>query len=209
MNKKLIVIVISGVLILSSSAIVWANRLDTPLPWMHEADKQVEEMIKAKKVKLGAVEESYIDESGYKLYLRKAKTQEQIDALKALEKDTSMGWGVRTRDALEIIGELPKNARRIIVEDAEQIIQRFSDKHSIINALNKIAWAPDFEGGSGMTITAYFADDNHKDAFFINFNGISHVIYDDNGHQTKLPLKGEIILPDPGPSIIPSTETSK
>jgi hypothetical protein len=121
MHRKLMVFAIVAVFILSSSVIALANGIDSALPWAQKADEQVEKMIKEKKEKFGEDTRPIIEESGYDLYMKKATTQEQKDALLALKKDNSHGWGEWTRDALEIIGELPSFARSITVEDAERI----------------------------------------------------------------------------------------
>lgn len=203
MNKKIMVSVIATVFILSSSVIVLANGLDSGLPWAQKADEQVEKMINEKKEKFGEVTQPIIEESGYDLYMKKAITQEQKDALLALKKDNSGEW---TRNALEIIGELPEDARRIKVEDAERINMEYKDERSIIEGFNKIAGAPDFQGGSGITITKYFIDGNKNDVIYVSLNEIKHIVFDEQGNRTRIPLKGDIPTPKPQPTTIPNTK---
>jgi hypothetical protein len=206
MNKKIRVAVIATVFILSSSVIVLANGLDSGLPWAQKADEQVEKMIKEKKEKYGEVTQPIIDEGGYDAYIKRASTPEQKAALQALQKDNSIGLGEWTRDALEIIGELPKDARRIKIEDVESINMKYKDESSRIKAFNKIAGAPDFQGGSGTSIINYFINGNKNDVIFVSFHEIQHFVFDEEGNATRIPLKGEIPSPEPQPTTLPNTK---
>ena len=119
--------------------------------------------------------------------MKKAINKEQKAAILALKKDKRFGWGEWKRDALEIIGELPKEARRIKVEDAERINMEYKDESSKIKAFNEIAGAPDFEGGSGIQHTIYFLDGNRKESISIVSNKIYHFFVDEKGYQINKP----------------------
>jgi hypothetical protein len=80
------------------------------------------------------------------------------------------------------------------------------DERSRIKAFNEIAGAPDFQGGSGVTITNYFINGNKNDVIFVTFNEIQHIVLDEQGNATRLPLKGEIPTPVPQPTTLPSTK---
>lgn len=205
MNKKIMLSVIASVFILSSSIVALANGVDSGLPWAQKADEQVEKMIKEKKEKNGEVTQLQIEVDGYDAYIKRATTPEQKNALLALQKDNSIGIGERTREALEIIGELPNGARRIKIEDAERIEKEFKDEGSKVNAFNDIAGAPDFEGGSGIHRTIYFMDAKNKEGIYIISNKIIHVIVDEKGKQISKPLNGENNLSEPRPMTTPNT----
>jgi hypothetical protein len=180
------VFAIVAVFILSSSVIALANGMNSGLPWKHKVTQPI------------------IGEGGYDAYIKRASTPEQKAALQALQKDNSIGLGEWTRDALEIIGELPTGARRIKVEDAERINKEYKDERSRITAFNEIAGAPDFQGGSGITRTIYFIDGNPKDTILIIFNEITHYVLDEQGNQTRIPLKGDLPTPEPQPTTLPN-----
>lgn len=186
-SKKLIVSTLAGVCILTFSAVVLASTTDLVPSWMHKADEFVKKKDKEKKDRSGIESQPINNESGYDSYIKRATTQEQKDALLALKKDTSIGIGEWKRDALQIIGELPHDVKRIKVEDAERIIKENKDQSSIIKAFDEIAGAPDWEGGSGIPRIIYFTDNNHKEGIYIINNSILHVVTDEKGEQKMKP----------------------
>jgi hypothetical protein len=180
--KRKIVVVAIAILTISASAIVWINSSDNQ-----------------------AAALPVYDDGGYDLYMERAQTQEQKDALLALKKRPSdEGWGRWKRDALEIIGELPKGSRRIKLEDAERINLKFNEESSILQAFNKIAGAPDYEGGSGMTHTTYYTDKSHKEGFLVVYNRITHIVVNEKGERIFKPLESDLPTPEPYPTTLPN-----
>jgi hypothetical protein len=182
MKRKLIWNVTIAILIISASAIVWIKN----------SDIQTESL-------------PVYDDGGYDLYMERAQTQEKKDALLALKKRPSIeGFGRWKRDALEIIGELPKGSRRIKIEDAERINLKFNEEYAIIQAFNKIAGAPDFEGGSGMAHTTYYTEKSHKEGFIVVYNRITHIVVNEKGERIFKPLESDLPTPKPYPTTSPN-----
>lgn len=151
---------------LSIPVIIFASKLEKGVPW-----------------KKDVVENQKISNSEYQKYMLKASTQEQRDALTKLERDHSMGLGVWKRDALLIIGKLPRDTRRLTLDDAKRIIAVNKDGNTILNAFNYIAGAPDWEGDSEIQQIIYFLDNKRKQAITIMLNRISYVVYSGKAEQ--------------------------
>lgn len=182
-NKKLIVIIsLAACLLAVSSAAVFASGAVSIPYWMREAKAPM------------------ISQGEYDAYFSKATTEEQKDALHKLQQDTSLGVaGEWKRDALIIIGELLKDAKRIQLEDAERIVRESDDQEPIQHAFNKIAGAPDWEGGSGMHRAIYFIDNNRKEGISVMNNSVIHFTTNSEGVQktTLLTKDGPIHEPKP------------
>jgi hypothetical protein len=81
---------------------------------------------------------------------------------------------------------------RITKADAERIVKENKDESSINNALNSIAGAPDWEGGSGIGRSVYYLDDGNKEAIIVFQFTVHHVIIHDNGEQTVTPIGEDV-----------------
>jgi hypothetical protein len=179
MKRKIVVVAVAILII--ASAIIWIN----------SSDNQIELNNQAASLPV-------YDDGGYDLYMERAQTQEQKDALLALKKNPSdEGWGRWKRDALEIIGELPKGSRRIKLEDAERINLKFNEEYAIIQAFNKIAGAPDYEGGSGTAHTTYYTNKSHTEGFLVVYNRITHIVVNEKGERIINPLESDLPTPKP------------
>lgn len=204
--KKILLFIVAGICLVSSTAVVFASSNAAP-DWLQKADEWVEQKIKEKSDANGIKPIATASETGYSLYLNKAKSQEQKDALLKLQKDTSLGWGEWKRNSLQIIGELPTNARRLKLEEARRIVKEKTDINTITSAFNEIAGAPDWEGGSGVHLVVYFLDDAHKEGVLIR-NGFSifHVTKDENGVDKAVPLRDGEQAPEPKPTQRPASQ---
>jgi|LFRM01.2.fsa_nt_gb hypothetical protein len=135
-----------------------------------------------------AVTENY---EFYRESMRKAGTKKQKDAigkimLRKSEKVDSIGYW--KRDILMILGELPKDQKRLEIEQAKSIIKEKMNKDNIIdsyedviNSFNAIAGAPDHVGGSGLTNMIYFLDDEQTEAIVCSsICSFVHAIFGEN-----------------------------
>lgn len=187
-NKKLIVIAgLAACLLAVSSAVVFASGAVSVSSWKREAKAPV------------------VSHGEYDSYLSKATTEEQRDALHKLMQDSSLGVaGEWKRDALIIIGELPKDAKRIQLEDAERIVRESNDQEPVQNAFNKIAGAPDWEGGSGIHKAIYFIDNNRKEGISVMmYNSVIHFTTNSEGVQKTTLLTKDGLLHEPKPTSSP------
>lgn len=98
-------------------------------------------------------------EDFYDMMSKKARTKKMKSEL-GLLRERNPGVEYRLREAKMIIGELPKNKRRLTLDEARNIAEKYqNDYNSIIEEFNKICGAPDVFGGSGMNYVRYFLDD--------------------------------------------------
>lgn len=204
--KKILLFIVAGICLVSSTAVVFASSNAAP-DWLQKADEWVEQKIKEKSDANGIKPIATASETGYSLYLNKAKNQEQKDAISKLQKDTSLGWGEWKRNSLQIIGELPANARRLKLEEARRIINEKTDTKAITSAFNEIAGAPDWEGGSGIHRVIYYLDDARKEGIYIlNGTSILHVTKDENGVEKAVSLRDGEQAPEPKPTQRPASQ---
>ena len=140
-------------------------------------------------------------------------TSEQKVELDKIIADKSIGWGEWRRPVLIAIGELPKDQPRLSTEQAAKLydskeisaLEGEVKNRALESEFNKIAGAPDFFGGSGIERAIYFLNDDRSEAIFLFFPGdVSHVVFNDDGTQTTLPLGNQKLPPDPGSSLSPS-----
>ena len=140
-------------------------------------------------------------------------TSEQKVELDKIIADKSIGWGEWRRPVLIAIGELPKDQPRLSTEQAAKLydskeisaLEGEVKNRALESEFNKIAGAPDFFGGSGIERDIYFLNDDRSEAIFLFFPGdVSHVVFNDDGTQTTLPLGNQKLPPDPGSSLSPS-----
>ncbi len=142
--------------------------------------------------------------SFYELAYAKA-TSEQKEELDKIIADNSIGLpGEWRRPVLIAIGDLPKDQPRLTAEQAGEIYDRIGkDESALEREFNKIAGAPDFIGGSGIGRSIYYLNDNRTDAIYVRLGDASHVVFSDDGTQTRLPLGNQKLPVDPGPSSSP------
>lgn len=137
--------------------------------------------------------------SFYELAYAKA-TSEQKEEIDKIIDDKSIGLpGEWRRPVLIAIGDLPKDTPRLTAEQAAKLFdsKEISDLES---EFNKIAGAPDFVGGSGIERSIYFLKDDRSEAIFLTMGYVSHVVFNDDGTQTRLPIGTQKLPTDPGPS---------
>jgi hypothetical protein len=121
-------------------------------------------------------------------------TVEQKEELDKIVADTRIGLPGEWRwPVLIVIGDLPKDTPRLSAEQAAKLFdsKEISDLES---EFNKIAGAPDFVGGSGIERSIYFLNDGRSEAIILMLNDVFHIVYNDDGTQTRLPV-GTQILP--------------
>ncbi|MFF2480413.1 hypothetical protein [Paenibacillus sp. NPDC058071] len=109
-----------------------------------------------------------------------------------LREDKSLGIGEWKRKSLEISGELPKDAKRLTVESAVKIISEKKNVEDVIVEFNKIAGAPDFEGGSGLHRAIYYLDEQREEAIYVLAGKVMHVTFGKDGSETIKPLAEDI-----------------
>jgi len=203
-SKTFVFFIVAGLFCLSTTAYALGNS-NAPFPWkLHQVDEFVDQQIHEKDIREGRVNLKGPEaEQGYSYYLKKAVTAEQKSKIKELEMDKSLGLGEWKREAMRIIGELKMDSPRVTRADAEEIIGKYKDETSIKDAFNLIAGAPDWEGGSGISRSIYFMDDERKEAIYVFSNGVYHVVNDQNGKQTMVPFERDGSLPKPGTTAQP------
>ncbi|MEK3883817.1 hypothetical protein [Paenibacillus sp. PL2-23] len=115
----------------------------------------------------------------YDAFYALAESSDERTALQRLEADDSMGIGAWTRDALIVVGLLPYDQARLTLSDAEKIVKQGGAAGTIVEDLNAIAGAPDWQGGSGIDRKVYYMDDERTEAIVV-LGGVSmtHVVYD-------------------------------
>ena len=136
-------------------------------------------------------------------------TSEQKEELDKIIADKSHGWGEWIRPVLIAIGELPKDQPKLSAEQAAELydskeisaLEGEVKNRALVSEFNKIAGAPDFFGGSGIERAIYFLNDDRSEAIFLFFPGdVSHVVFNDDGTQTRLPLGNQKLPADPSPT---------
>lgn len=63
-----------------------------------------------------------------------------------------------------VVGELPKDQKRLSLKEAKEIINNNKDVKEILKAFDKVAGAPDWEGGSAIISKIYYLNDEHTEA---------------------------------------------
>ena len=137
--------------------------------------------------------------SFYELAYAKA-TSEQKEELDKIVADKSIGLpGEWRRAVLIAIGDLPKDQPRLTAEQAAKLYDS-KDVSALESEFNKIAGAPDFVGGSGIERSIYYLNDNRTEAIYVMEGDAFHVVFNDDGTQTTLPLGNQKLPADPCPS---------
>ncbi len=133
-------------------------------------------------------------------------TGEQKEELDKIIADKSIGLpGEWRRPVLIAIGDLPKDQPRLTAKQAGEIYDRIGrDERALEREFNKIAGAPDFVGGSGIGRSIYYLNENRTDTIYVMEMNAYHVIFNDDGIQTTLPLGNQKLPVDPGTSLSPS-----
>ena len=85
---------------------------------------------------------------------------------------------------------------------AEQAAKLFDTKEvsDLESEFNKIAGAPDFVGGSGIDRSIYFLNDDRSEAIILMLNDVFHIVYNEDGTQTRLPLGTQELPSNPSPT---------
>jgi hypothetical protein len=141
-------------------------------------------------------------------------TSEQKEELDKIIADESLGLpGEWRRPVLIAIGDLPRNQPRLSAEQAAELFVSKEGGNGFLEdaeiselegEFNKIAGAPDFVGGSGIERSIYFLNDDRSEAIFLMLGDAFHIVYNEDGTQTRLPLGNQKIPVDPGPSHSPN-----
>ena len=151
---------------------------------------------------------SIYDGSFYESAYAKANSEQRVELDRIID-DKSLGWGEWIRPVLVAIGELPKDQPRLSAEqaaglyDSKEIsaLEGEGKNRALVSEFNKIAGAPDFFGGSGIERAIYFLNDERSEAIYLFFPGdVSHIVVNDDGTQTRLPLGNQKLPSNPGPS---------
>ncbi len=147
--------------------------------------------------------------SFYELAYAKA-TSEQKEELDKIIAGKSIGLpGEWRRPVLITIGDLPEDQPRLSAKQAAELfdIRRGGNwflEDSEISELeiefNKIAGAPDFVGGSGIERSIYFLNDDRSEAIILMLNDVFHIVYNEDGTQTRLPLGTQELPSNPSPT---------
>ena len=136
-------------------------------------------------------------------------TSEQKEELDKIIADKSIGLpGEWRRPVLIAIGDLPKDQPRLTAEQAAKLYDS-KDVSALESEFNKIAGAPDFVGGSGIERSIYYLNDNRTEAIYVMEGDAFHVVFNDDGTQTTLPLGNQKLPVDPGTSLSPSLSPSQ
>jgi hypothetical protein len=127
-------------------------------------------------------------------------TSEQKEELDKIIADQSIGLpGEWRRPVLIAIGDLPNDQPRLSAEQAAKLYDS-KDVSALESEFNKIAGAPDFVGGSGIERSIYFLNDDRSEAIYLVEGDAFHIIFNEDGTQTTLPLGNQKLPVDPSPS---------
>ncbi len=129
-------------------------------------------------------------------------TSEQKEELDKIIADKSIGLpGEWRRPVLITIGDLPKDQPRLTAEQAGKIYDSIGkDVSALESEFNKIAGAPDFVGGSGIERSIYYLNDDRSEAIILMLNDVFHIVYNEDGTQTRLPLSTQELPSNPSPT---------
>jgi|GEM_PF-3262505 len=179
MNKAahLIASACAVVLVSTSSAAVWASATDVASPWSAGSASPAPALhAQSASVAADAAPPDEGGDESYAAFYRKASSAAQTAALRALERDRSLGRGVWMRDALTIVGALPKEGPRLSVADAARIVGAHKRPADVRSAFDAIAGAPDWEGGDRIRRAVYFTGSDRAAAVCIVNDTIVHVV---------------------------------
>ncbi len=143
--------------------------------------------------------------SFYESAYAKATSEQKVELDKIIADNSISLPGEWRRPVLIAIGDLPKDQPRLTAEQAGKIYDT-KDRSALESEFNKIAGAPDFVGGSGIGRSIYYLNDNRTEAIYV-MEGLvaSHVVFNDDGTQTTLPLGNQTFPVNPGRSISASS----
>ena len=154
---------------------------------------------------------SIYDGSFYESAYAKATSEQKVELDKILaDKDNFGTW---IRPVLIAIGDLPKDQPRLSAEQAAELydsketsdLEGEAANRALVSEFNKIAGAPDFFGGSGIERAIYYLNDDRSEAIILYFPGdVSHMVVNDDGTQTRLPLGNQKLPVGPSTSLSPS-----
>ncbi|MCW3983641.1 MAG: hypothetical protein NWE96_06550 [Candidatus Bathyarchaeota archaeon] len=140
--------------------------------------------------------------SFYELAYAKATSEQKVQLDKIIA-DKSIGLpGEWRRPVLIAIGDLPKDQPRLTSEQAGKLYDT-KDRSVLESEFNKIAGAPDFIGGSGIGRSIYYLNDDRTEAIYVMEGNAFHVVFNDDGTYTTLPLGNQKLPVNPGPSSAP------
>ncbi|CAH1197725.1 hypothetical protein PAECIP111893_00915 [Paenibacillus plantiphilus] len=89
-------------------------------------------------------------------------SKEKKEELLALEKKGQSHFGIFARRTAQIFGEIPENQERVKLSEVRDVISN-NDFESSLRDIEKIHGAPDYVGGSGVTIVEFWLDDKGKE----------------------------------------------
>lgn len=132
-------------------------------------------------------------------------TEEQRGLLDELIEDKSMGLpGEWRRGALIAVGKLSSETPRITLQDAERLREKYERSKQfssdVIAEFNKIAGAPDWEGGSGIHRSVYYLNDERSESVYVILGRVLHVTTNEKGEQIVKPLGEQTVQAIPEPS---------
>ncbi len=140
--------------------------------------------------------------SFYELAYAKATSEQKVELDKIIT-DEGIGLpGEWRRPVLITIGDLPKDQPRLTAEQAGKLYDT-KDRSALESEFNKIAGAPDFVGGSGIERAIYYLNDNRTEAIYVMEGNAFHVVFNNDGSQTTIPLGNQQLPVNPGPSTSP------
>lgn len=176
-----------------------------------EAEKKVEEWVaqqeEQKNKELGYTKVEEDNRSFYELSYDRA-THEQREQLEAIFADHSLGSiGEWRRDVLITLGDLPADTPRLTAQDAAELYGNV-EYENMENEFNEIAGAPDWVGGSGIHRSVYFLNDERTEAITLMLYDVHHVVFNEDGTRTRLPVGTQKLPPEPGPTVGPSIDNT-
>lgn len=176
-----------------------------------ELDQKVEEWIgqqkEQSKKESGQNEVEEGNRTFYELSYDRA-TDEQREQLEAIFSDHSLGSiGEWRRDVLITLGDLPADTPTLTAQDAAELYSSVP-YDALENAYNTIAGAPDWVGGSGIHRSVYFLNDERTEAIYLLLGDVRHVVLNEDGTRTRLPVGTQELPPEPGPTVGASTDNT-
>jgi hypothetical protein len=112
---------------------------------------------------------------------RKAAVERAIAELRSEDPDFDAGIFKWKRPLLIASGVIPEDTPRLTLEDAISVMQNGGDP---VTEFNRLAGAPDFEGGSGLHRSVYYINDEKTEGIVV-MGGVIYFTTDENGKRSE------------------------
>lgn len=169
-----LLLVMTGGVVYASSGRWFFNREDEPNP---EDGEEYCRVMESRKAAITGVTVPEIEISPYERYIGDSRIVKDRQGLSENHY---------IKQILILENKIPADAPYLTKEKAIEICNGLTDfpkntdacEQMIINAFNEVAFAPDFQGGSGITRTVYYTDETHSKAIIVTCCRVLYRDYD-------------------------------